>query len=181
MATKGRKTVISAEDNKIGGFNVYRDDKNRPVYLNRRTNIGYVLSDKTKPFRTLSSRFYIGGVAMIFSFMFDLPIWLCVLIGVIACGVMEYKFLQFLNTLPQIPNFKPASRTSRLDAEAALDTNKIITKIVLFLLLAILIVLNAYQHKFTGIVLGLNWLFSVFACIFCIYEIRALLLHNKNK
>lgn len=180
MATKGRKTVISSDDQKIGGFNVYRDDKGRPVYLNRLNHTGYVLSDRTKQFRTLSSRFYIGGVAGIFSFMFELPIWLCILIAVIACGVMEVKFRKFLSTLPQIPNFKPSETTSRIAAEAALDTNKIITKIVLFFLLAVLIVINAQNHKFTGIVLYLNWVFAIFACGLGINEVRALLLNKKN-
>ena len=57
MAIKGRKTAMSAEDNKIGGLNVYHDEKGRPVYLNRMNHVGYVLTDKTKPFRTYSSRF----------------------------------------------------------------------------------------------------------------------------
>lgn len=179
MATKGRKTVISSDDQKIGGFNVYRDEKGRPVYLNRLNHTGYVLSDRTKPFRTLSSRFYIGGVAGIFAFMFELPIWVCIAIAVISCGVMEYKFRKFLTTLPQIPNFKPSESTSRIAAEAALDTNKIVTKIVLFFLLAILVVINAYDHKFEGVVLALNWVVAIFACGLGINEIRALLLHNK--
>ena len=44
MAIKGRKTAMSAEDNKIGGLNVYHDEKGRPVYLNRMNHVGYVLT-----------------------------------------------------------------------------------------------------------------------------------------
>ena len=78
MAIKGRKTAMSAEDNKIGGLNVYHDEKGRPVYLNRMNHVGYVLTDKTKPFRTYSSRFFIGGIAAIFAYMFELPLIMCI-------------------------------------------------------------------------------------------------------
>lgn len=33
MAIKGRKTAMSAEDNKIGGLNVYHDEKDVPYIL----------------------------------------------------------------------------------------------------------------------------------------------------
>lgn len=92
MAIKGRKTAMSAEDNKIGGLNVYHDEKGRPVYLNRMNHVGYVLTDKTKPFRTYSSRFFIGGIAAIFAYMFELPLIMCIFLGIAAYALMEFKF-----------------------------------------------------------------------------------------
>lgn len=180
MAIKGRKTAMSAEDNKIGGLNVYHDEKGRPVYLNRMNHVGYVLTDKTKPFRTYSSRFFIGGIAAIFAYMFELPLIMCIFLGIAAYALMEFKFRKFLQTLPQIPNFKPVNHMGTIQSEANLDTKKIIIKIFLFIALSVLLIVNAYQQGYEGVILYLNWAIAVAAAIMCIIEIRAFLFKKNN-
>lgn len=180
MAKKGRKTAAAVDDNKIGGLNVYHDEKGRPVYLNRFNHVGYVLTDKTKPFRTYSSRFFIGGIAAIFAYMFELPLFMCIILGIVAYALMEFKFRKFLQTLPQIPNFKPVNHLGTIQSEATLDMKKIVIKIGLFLALAVLLIVNAYQQKYEGIMLYLNWVIAAGAAVMCIIEVRACLLKKKS-
>ena len=182
MSATGRKVIISDDDKKVGGFNVYRDDKGRPIYLNRMNHTGYVLTGKSKPFRTYSSRFFLGGIAAIFTYMFELPIPLCIAIGVIVYIVMEFKFRRFLSTLAQIPNFKPAAHSGRIEAESRLDTKKIVTKIILFVLLSVLLLVNAFiMEQYEGIILALNVIISIGVGIMAIIEIVAFSMHLKNK
>lgn len=180
MATKGKKAVISNDDEKIGGFSVYRDDKNRPIYYNRFNHNGYVLSDNSKSFKTFNSRFMLGFIAIIFGYIFNLPLWMSIILGIVVYLVMEFKFRKFLNTLPVIPNFQPKKRTSVVDSEAGLSTKKIITKIVLYFAISVLLIVNAYSSKYTGLILYLNYALSIITFITGIIEIRALIA-NRNK
>lgn len=180
MAKRGKKAVSDKRTVAAGGINIYHDDKNRQVYLNRINHIGYVIDGQDKLFRTYSSRFFIGIVAAVIANMFDIPVIYSVLIGVIAYFLMEIKFRKFLNTLPQIPNFVPEKRDSTVVAESNLATNKIVLKIILFLALAVLLVINADMQKYTGAMLYLNWLLAVFALVMASTEIRAFLV-KKNR
>lgn len=181
MAQIGRKTTLNPEDEKIGGFGVYRDDKGRPVYWNRFNKSAYLISGKTKPFRTYSSRFFIGIIAAALTYVFNMPVPLCIIIGLVVYVVMEYKFRSFLKTLPEIKNFNPRNHVGRVESEAKMDTYKIVLKIVLAILMGVLIYLNAIQQKLTGFYLYMNYALIGVAAILCIVEIRALLLNLNNK
>lgn len=180
MATKGRKTVTTDTKNQVGGFSVYRDDKNRQVYLNRLNHIGYVITGHEKLFRTYSSRFFIGIVAAVFTYMFNVPLYLCIVIGIAAFIFMELKFRKFLKALPQIADFKPHNRVGTVQAEANTDIKKILTKILLFIALSILLLVNAYQQQYEGVILYLNYVLSACALVMCIVEVRALLLKRQG-
>lgn len=181
MAKKGKKTIINKKAAAAGGINIYHDDKNRQVYLNRLDHTGYVIDGQDKLFRTYSSRFFIGIVAAVMAYMFEIPTLFSVLIGIVAYFLMEFKFRKFLKTLPQIPNFVPEKRDSTIVAESNLAMNKIVIKIILFLSLSVLLVINADMQKYTGIMLYLNWLLAVFALVMVGIEIRAFLLKKSRK
>ena len=181
MAKIGRKTTVTPEEEKIGGFGVYRDDRGRPVYWNRWNKTAYVISGKTKPFRTYSSRFFLGFIAGALTYVFNLPIPLCIAIGIAVYVVMEYKFRSFLKTLPEIKNFNPKNNIGKIEAESKMDTYKIVLKIGLAALMIVLIYLNAKQQGFTGFFLYMNYGLCAIAAILCIMEIRALILNLNNK
>ena len=181
MAQIGRKTTITPEEEKIGGIGVYRDEKGRPVYWNRFNKTAYLLTGKTKPFRTYSSRFYIGFIAGALTYVFKMPIIACIAIGLIVYAAMEYKFRSFLRTLPEIKHFDPRKRVKKIEAEAKMDTYKIVLKVVLAAAMIVLILLNAYQQQFEGFFLYLNYALCGVAAILMIVEIRALILNLTNK
>ena len=179
MATKGRKTLEMQPEKAVGGIHVYQDDKNRFVYYNVFNKTAYILTDHEKEFRTYSQRFVLGLVAVILTYLFDIPFLFCIVIGVIAYGLMEIKFRKFLSRLPQIPGFVPKKRTSAVEKEAAQDFKKIVLKAILTFLLGILLIINADMQKYTGMILYLNWILSISAFALCVIEIRALFTKRK--
>lgn len=181
MAQIGRKTKQLPEEEKIGGFGVYRDEKGRPVYWNRFTKTAYLLSGKTKPFRTYSSRVFIGIIAGALTYVFNLPIPACIAIGLIVYAAMEWKFRSFLKTLPEIKNFDPKNRVGKIESESKMDTYKIVLKVFLAALMIVLIYLNAVQQGFTGFFLYMNYGLCGVAAIFLILEVRALILNLQSR
>ena len=181
MAQIGRKTTQLPEEEKIGGFGVYRDDKGRPVYWNRFSKTAYLLTGKTKPFRTYSSRIYVGIIAGALTYVFNLPPVVCIAIGLVVFLAMEWKFRSFLKTLPEIKNFNPKNHVNKIESESKMDTYKIVIKVILAALMIVLIYLNAMQQGFTGFFLYMNYGLCVVAAIIIVLEVRALILNLQNK
>lgn len=179
MATKGRKTIENQPDKAIGGIHVYQDEHNRYVYYNIFDKKAYVLTGHEKEFRTYSQRFVFGLIAVILTYLFEIPLLFCGIIGIIAYVLMEIKFRRFLNKLPHFTGFTPTKRTSILQKELSLNINKIILKAILTFILGILLIVNAKISGYTGVILYLNWLLSAFAFLMCIVEIRAIFIKSK--
>jgi uncharacterized membrane protein YhdT len=93
---------------------------------------------------------------------------------------MEYKFRSFLKTLPEIKHFDPRNRVNKIEAEAKMDTYKIVLKIVLAALMVVLLYVNAMQQGYTGFFLYMNYGLCIIAAILCIVEIRVLILNLKK-
>lgn len=178
MAKKGRKTTAAPV--KAGVFNVYEDNKGRSIYYNRLNHSGYVLTDNEKAYSTYSMRFMLGLIVAVFAYMFNLPIWMDVLIGIAAYLIMEYRFRVFLKRLPQIPNYVPAKRQSKISAETDQDMKKIVLKMILFLVFAVLIVINAQMENYTGIILILNYALAGLGLAMFVIELRAIILKGKT-
>lgn len=164
----------------IGGMNIFTDNHDRYVYRDPISKTGYLIEGRVKEFRTYSARFIIGLFAGIVTYVFQIPWYICIVIGIIAWFVMEIKFRSFLKHLPQIPNFTPAEKTDPIVAESKKERNTIILKLVLFIVVAVLIVINAYQSKFEGAVLILNYIIALGALYYAFREFKALM-HNVSK
>ncbi|QNM12384.1 MULTISPECIES: hypothetical protein [Bacillota] len=179
MARKGNK--YQKDDKlKLGGIHIYEDSHGRAVYYDVFTKCGYVLDDREQAYRPYAMRFVIGIFAAVLTYMFELPLWMCLGLGVVAYGVMEVKFRKFLKTVPQMIDFKPKKRIGLVESAADDTKNRILLKVLLYFALAVLIILNAYQQKFTGFMLGLNYLISVFGVVFGIIQIMAFVKKGKE-
>lgn len=179
MARKGNK--YQKDDKlKLGGIHIYEDNHGRAVYYDVFTKCGYVLDDREQAYRPYAMRFVIGIFAAILTYMFELPIWLCILLGVVAYGVMEVKFRKFLTTVPTMIDFKPTKRVGLVESAADDTKNRILLKLLLYFALAVLIILNAYQQKYTGFMLALNYVISVFGAAFGVIQILAYIRKGKE-
>lgn len=179
MARKGNK--YQKDDKlKLGGIHIYEDNHGRAVYYDVFTKCGYVLDDREQAYRPYAMRFVIGIFAAILTYMFELPIWLCILLGVVAYGVMEVKFRKFLTTVPTMIDFKPTKRVGLVESAADDTKNRILLKLLLYFALAVLIILNAYQQKYRGFMLALNYVISVFGVAFGVIQILAYIRKGKE-
>lgn len=178
MARKGNKYQKN-EKLKIGGIHIYIDSHGRAVYYDVLTKIGYVLDDYETAYRPYSMRFVIGIFAAVLIYMFEAPLWLSILVGVLAYGFMEVKFRFFLKKVPQLLDFKPEKRAGMIDTAVNDETKKIILKFILYTALAVLIIFNAYDQKYEGLILGANWLIALFGLYFAIIQILAFFKKSK--
>ena len=178
MARKGNKYQKN-EKLKLGGMHIYIDTHGRAVYYDVLTKIGYVLDDYENTYRPYSMRFVIGIFAAVLIKMFEAPLWLCVVLGFVAYAFMEVKFRLFLKKLPQLLDFKPEKRAGIITTAANEETKKIVLKLILYIALAVLIIINAYDQKYEGIILAANWLICLFGIYFAVIQVLALIKKNK--
>lgn len=180
MAKKGKKTLANEQPVKVGGINVFQDEKGRSVYFNRFNKKGYVLTEYEKAYRPYALRFFLGIFAGILGYMFDLPLLISSLIGVAVYIFMEIRFRLFLKDLPQLVNFKPMKRQSRLEAEKAEDVKKLILKTILYAALGGLLLANAILEGYKDVILYANITIAVFGFIMALIEIRAIVIKLKK-
>lgn len=167
-----RRPVSKKKDTeqKVSGINVFYDAKDRPIYFDRFSKNGYLIKDVEKTYNFYSMRFAIGIIGAIISYAFSLPMTFCIGIGIILYLFMEFQFRRFLKNLTTFKNFSPQKKVSRLDAETSLESNKILLKGFLFLVLAVLIVLNCIQEQYTGIIMIINYVLAAGAVLMSFFE-----------
>lgn len=180
MVKRKHKKPLNQTDVQIGGMHIYVDEKGRYVYYNVFDKNGYVMDGYEKQYRTYSSRFILGIVAGLFATLFDLPVILCIAIGIAGYLIMEFRFRKFLRSVPRITNFKPQKRTGAIARESSQDAWKILLKAGLFLLLGVLLVVNAYMEKYTDGMLYMNWLIAAIVIFMAGLEVRAYFTKQKQ-
>lgn len=181
---EGRKTRQKQQADlkgSVSSWHVYMDERGRAVYYDVFSKTGYILANNEQRYKQFSMRFVMGLIGFILMLMFDMPIWLCVLVGVAVYGFMEFKFRQFLKSLVRIENFKCDEKMKSEASIKTLDTNKVLLKTVLLLALSILIIINAKNENYQGWMLYLNYVISVLTLIFALYHVKELISRKNNK
>lgn len=144
--TIDKKKARQKVSEELAGFHIYKDDHNRYVYYDVFSHNGYVLNN-TQSYKAYSNRFILGLVAGILIYTFELGVIISILGGVLIYAVMEFKFRSFLKKQTMLINFQPKKRTPRIIVAASDKKNKIILRIVLFFVFAVLIIVLAFMEK----------------------------------
>lgn len=152
MTTKNKKISIS-------GRNIYQDEKGRNILYNKNTGVGYLIQDKDeKSFNTYKNRFLfvIIGVILAMNFLAE-PI-VCIGAGIILAAFLEFRYRKkFLPSLVQITNFKPYKNVTFIDQIVnSGQTNKVLLSAVLYVVFAILLVLNGIEMKLNNVMMIMN-------------------------
>lgn len=180
MNQRRRVTNTKKDDHqKVTGIHVYYDTKDRPIYFDVFTKTGYLIKDVEKTYNFYSMRFAIGIIGAIISYAFSLPLTFCAGIGIVLYLFMEFQFRRFLKNLTAFKNFVPQKKVGRIEAETTLESNKIALKGFLFLVLAVLLVLNCIQEQYTGIIMGINYLLALAAVGMALFEAYAFMKKPK--
>lgn len=161
--------------NPVRGFNIYLDDLDRYVYYDYFTNQGYLLLEKnTKQFYFYQNRFLYIAILMILLASFVPNIWLCLGVGALAALVFEYFFrMKYLPSLTRLGSFKKERKASSVTRKLNPDTKgKLMLKSLLYVVLAVLLVLNAYIEAYEPWLVGLSCLIAVVAIFIAIYNFR---------
>ena len=96
-------------------------------------------------------------------------------------GLLEFFFRKrFLPTLIKLDNFKPDRKLSYGDQESMNnDIKKTILKVGMFLLLGVLLGVNAYMEDYQGLELGLTGLFILYAIFMSVINLKVILKNRK--
>lgn len=167
-----RRPVSKKKDTeqKVSGINVFYDAKDRPIYFDRFSKNGYLIKDVEKTYNFYSMRFAIGIIGAIISYAFNLSIAVCIGIGVVLYVFMEFQFRRFLRNLTIYKDFKPEKKIGRIVAEMGMETNKIALKGFLFLVLAVLLVLNCLEEQYTGVAMIINYILAAAALLYALFD-----------
>lgn len=177
-----QRRKINQKQNVVGvsGLHIYLDERGRSIYYDVFSKCGYVLANNEARYRQYSMRFILGIIGFMLMLMFNMPIWLCILVGVLVYAFMEYKFRSFLKTLVKIENFKCTEKAKVSSTVKQMETNKVIIKFVCLLLFSGLIIVNANNEGYTGWLLYLNYLISILAFVYALYHAKELLTRKKK-
>ena len=151
----------------------------RSILIDSR-KIGYLIKDVEKTYNFYSMRFAIGIIGAIISYAFNLSIAMCIGIGVVLYVFMEFQFRRFLRNLTVYKDFKPEKKIGRIEAEMGMETNKIALKGFLFLVLAVLLVLNCLEEQYTGVAMIINYILAAAALLYALFDFFVLAKKMKS-
>lgn len=180
---EGRKTRKKNETNlksSVSGMHIYKDERQRPVYYDIFSKTGYILANNEARYKQFSMRFMMGIIGFVLMMLFNMPLWVDIVVGLGVYGFMEYKFRKFLKTLVHVENFKCDEKMKSQQSIKTLDTNKVVIKMVLLIALSVLIIINAQNEGYKGWLLYLNYLISVLTFIFALYHAKELISRKQN-
>lgn len=180
MARK-RKTNQTQNTIGVSGLHIYLDERGRAIYYDVFSKCGYVLTNNENRYRQYSMRFILGLIGFILTLMFNLPYWLCILVGILVYAFMEYKFRTFLKSLVKIENFKCNEKAKQTSTLKLMETNKIVIKFICLLLFSVLIIVNAKNEGYTGWLLYLNYAISVLGFVYALYHGKELLVRMNKQ
>ncbi len=152
----------------LSGLNLYVDKKNRVIYYNPLTKKAVMVpkSDfrKFNMYRTrylaVISAFLV--MAILFGDWFHLPVWIALVLSLLLWAGFEYSFSLFINKLPPAPKFSRETCEHTYDLSIPQkDRTRARVKIVLYFILGILLVVNAYQLHYDETQLVLCWIAMV--------------------
>ena len=152
----------------LGGLSIYHDEKNRTIYYNRISKRAYVIKPNDfGTFQTYNMRFFAALAATIVLFSFSdtflaNPL-IAIGIGVLVFVVLQVKFNSFLKRCTVIANFDPKNSYGSIQIAATSETRHLALKALLFLVLAVLIIYNAYERHYGTLTLIITWLLAVYA------------------
>lgn len=161
---------------KIVGANIYYDKKGNPIYYDFLTKKGYMLRDHNlKDYRMYSNRFIFSfGFGILVEMFLKMPL-LAVLSGVIALIVLEILFRKkFLPSLSLVGNFKKEKEESLIVKMAQTDVSKLIAKIICYLLISILLIVNLKMEGYEGLFAIASYLISAITLLIAILNLLAL-------
>lgn len=165
----------------LAGSNLYLDIYGNTVYYNIYDKNGYIVSKETEQkFRIFYYRYSIIVIALVLLGDYFKSLSNTLLVGGGAVILAELYFrLFFLKKLKSIKNFKRDKKVSKL--EIIINTKekeKIVMKAVAYVLLSVLISINAIQQNFNIIFMALSGVIALYSIYSGILNIIAF---NKMK
>jgi len=168
----------------LSGSNIYLDMYGDKVYYNIFDKNGYIISKQMEnKFRLLYYRYYIICIVIILLGNYFHTWQNTLLVGIGAVVLVELYFrLSFLKKLKVIKNFKREKKTSLMESIInSKEKERVIMKAIAYILLSILVIINAIQQNFNLMFLILSTLVAIYSFYIGIINSIAFIKMNKNR
>ena len=172
---------MKAHVTNLAGSNLYLDIYGNTVYYNIFDKNGYIVSKEVEQkFRLFYYRYSIIIIVLILLGDYFKSLQNTLIVGIGAVALVEIYFrVIYLKKLKVLKNFKRDKKVSKLEVIAkSKEKEKIIMKACAYILLSILIVLNAIQEKFNIIFIVLSGIVAIYSIYSAVINILAI---NKMK
>ena len=150
----------------LAGNNLYLDIYGNTVYYNIFDKNGYIVSKEVEQkFRLLYYRYSIVIIVLILLGDYFKSLQNTLIVGVGAVALVEVYFRAiYLKKLKVIKNFKRDKKVSKLELMVrSKEKEKIVMKACAYILLSVLIVLNAIQQNFNIVFMILSGIVAVYS------------------
>ena len=183
-----RKTPKKRNDqaSELTGYNLYQDSKGRTLYHTRfHHDIAYYIAPSDfRSFSMYQQRYFLslaGGVLVmtLVSEVSDYALYFALAIAAVILAIFQVKFKQFLSHC-STTRFEPAKLTGSMEINARQAAPKLLIKAVLFILLGVLLGLNAYQHQFDKTVIIGCWIICGGCFIFAFNQLNYYFYKKKH-
>ena len=178
-----------AVKDRVTGFNIYKDKRNRDIYYDVFTKEGYVITPEfVNKMNFYQKRLIIPIVIFALTYTVDLLGFKFGVIGasvfaIIAFVALEYLFrFRFLKSMIILPNFVPNKKENYFHQLAAsTNLSSLVLKGVLYLALGVLLILFGFQEQFKT----LEWIVCISITIVieivgCFQLYAAYIKHNSK-
>lgn len=166
------------------GFNIYKDKKGRMIYYDMiKKRAVYIPAFDMKMFSFYKYRYIFVVSAFIvlqtlLTEWFELNYIIPIIISFAILAILEVKFRRFIANKQPVKHFKKEECTGYIDILNTQDKNKMILKIILYIVLGVLLVLNAYDRQYNGMTIVFCWIIAIACCSYAIVQLIAM---NKRK
>lgn len=147
----------------IYGLNVYEDSKGRLIYYDiLKKQAVYIPTFDFKMFSFYKYRYMLTVATLIvlttlLSEFFQWNILLPIVITVAVYVTLETKFRKFINTKQVVKHFNKEECKGYFDIVNSQDPTKMMIKIGLYVVLGVLLVVNAYDKHYEGFTMIFSW------------------------
>lgn len=166
------------------GLFIQENDKGQYVYKDMFVKGGYIISnDKAKKYGVYSLRYVIALITALLVDSFINNVLPSLIVGIFVAIVGEILFrVKFLPSCTYLPNYVKKKEESFLTTIIKnTPTSKKIIKIVLFLALAVLIVVNGIQQNYPIYGMVMCYIVSAASLVMCVIHVIALIKEGGNK
>ncbi|MDO4940735.1 MAG: hypothetical protein Q4E33_03465 [Erysipelotrichaceae bacterium] len=178
---KKEKKELKVSD--LNDIFVYKVDKNY-IYCAPFSKTGYILSNKeAKPFSVYSTRYYLPLSIAILAFLISKSIIISIIALVGLFIIMELMFRKnVLANCPVIENFERPTKNSIFEKAAnKFQHNELFVPLVLLIVLAIAIPINAKSNNYEGAVLIGNYVVAGLAFALAIFILMCIIYIKNHK
>ncbi|UNT96581.1 hypothetical protein [Allobaculum mucilyticum] len=188
-SVNGRKGASATMDpEQPYGKNLYFDKKRRMIYTSPLLHEAlYIPKYEYRKFNRFKSRYVISAATLMVSWVilddwFSTPFYVPILLALLVFGLFEFSFYRFQKSLSVVKDFdKSKAVPTQSEVISGDQRTKAWLKVVLYVVLGVLLVVNAYEQHYEGLILYVCWAGLVVCIGFAINILMLILKSGKEQ